>query len=138
MSDCRRCHQTSWFGVEEMPAAAAGTSSLSQLERPSEHVAGEVCGALESGAGTAETPLQGGSGVTGERQRLTPLESAQMAPAAARGVEAEEQLRYFDCGFEPRGQVDAQCTRTAVSIRAQFNTADRSDIRCVAVYLRDS
>ena len=31
-----------------------------------------------------------------------------MAPAAARGVEAEEQLRHFDCGFEPRGQVDAQ------------------------------
>ena len=104
-------HQTCRFGVEEMLAATAGMSSLLQLERPPKHVSGEVRGALESGAGTTYTPLQGERGVRGERQGLTPQESAQMAPAAARGVEAEEQLRNFDCGFEPRGQVDAQLQR---------------------------
>ena len=40
-------HQTCRFGVEEMLAATAGMSSLLQLERPPEHVSGEVRGGLE-------------------------------------------------------------------------------------------
>ena len=50
-------HQTCQFGAEEMPAATAGMSSFLQLERPPEHVSGEVRGALESAAGTAYTPM---------------------------------------------------------------------------------
>ena len=107
-ADAAIWHQTRRFGAEEMLAATAVMSSFLQLERPPEHVSGEVRGALESAAGTAYTPLQDGRGVGGERQRLTPQETVQMPPAAVRGVEAEEQLRDFDCGFEPRGQVDAQ------------------------------
>src|SRR5665647_379458 len=123
-----------------MAAPTARSPLLAEVQLPLQPVDRQIGSAPDPRA--AVGPRQASAGVDNSAALVPHGESADVAPASVAGVEAQEQLGYFDADLHPRRQMEAECERDGSvaepqrRARSVLEAADEQAVAAVEPLLR--